>query len=206
MWSLKTYLFITGIGAFAALTLPWLVVIGLFLFIIPGLILGVMPTAFMYGLGFAVIRWLLASYFSGIALNALAAAVTLALFWLIPQPGLRIARATYAATKQPDVDAAQTITLRGHVLLIQPFGGGCDSVCVALLKTPSVTSVGTVDRNKRHTTYRIAPVGSPGRQVTAKGHGLLEEVRRRRSIGRTTRAGGRLEPAACRWQSAAGER
>lgn len=51
---LTTYLMITGIGAFLALAMPGLVMLGLFMLILPGLILGMMPTAFIYGVIFAV--------------------------------------------------------------------------------------------------------------------------------------------------------
>jgi hypothetical protein len=85
MW-LKTYLIITGIGAFVALTMPWLVIIGSFL-IVPGIILASMPTAFMYGVAFALFRLPLGSVLSGASLNVMSGVATLALFWAIPQPG-----------------------------------------------------------------------------------------------------------------------
>ncbi|UVC17627.1 hypothetical protein [Mesorhizobium onobrychidis] len=74
---------ITGIGAFVALTMPWLVIIGSFL-IIPGLVLASMPTALMYGVAFALFRLLLGSFLSGVPLNVMSGAATLALFWTIP--------------------------------------------------------------------------------------------------------------------------
>lgn len=40
--------------------MPWLVIIGFFLLVIPGVILLLMPSAFLYGLIFGAVRWLLA--------------------------------------------------------------------------------------------------------------------------------------------------
>src|SRR5215510_13558025 len=53
---LARYLIITGIGAAIAVAIPGLVVIGLFL-IVPGLILAIAPTAFLWGAIFAAIWW-----------------------------------------------------------------------------------------------------------------------------------------------------
>ena len=46
---LKPYLIITGVMSFLALAMPDLVLIGFFMLIIPGLILSLAPTAFLWG-------------------------------------------------------------------------------------------------------------------------------------------------------------
>ena len=51
---LVRYLWVTGIGAAIALAMPWLVVVGLMALIVPGVILGAMPSAFAYGVVFAL--------------------------------------------------------------------------------------------------------------------------------------------------------
>lgn len=174
MW-LKSYLIVTGIGAFIALTMPSIVVIASFL-IIPGIILGIMPTAFMYGVAFAVFRMLLGSYFSGVPLNLLSAVGTLALFWVIPQPGLMAARNWLASLKEPDVLTTAPIELKGNILITRP-DHRCDQLCVALLKTPDVTSVSISSRNGRFHTYRIAAKSVSDKLVKPIGYGLLEETK-----------------------------
>jgi hypothetical protein len=175
MW-LKTYLIITGIGAFVALTMPSLVIIASFL-IIPGLILALMPTAFMYGVAFALFRLLLGSFLSGVPLNVMAGAATLALFWTIPQPGLTRAGGMLASLKEPDIQASAPIALKGDILLSRPFEGRCDALCAALLKTPGITSVRVQTPRGHSDTYRIVPDSTPGKRGTVIGHGLLEERR-----------------------------
>ncbi|WP_353646808.1 hypothetical protein [Mesorhizobium sp. WSM2239] len=167
---------ITGIGAFVALTMPWLVIIGSFL-IIPGLILALMPTAFMYGVAFALFRMLLGSFVSGVPLTVISGAATLALFWTIPQPGLTWARGMLASLKEPDIQASAPIALKGDILLVRPFEGRCDALCAALLKTPGITSVRVQTPRGHSNTYRIVPDSTPGKRSTLIGHGLLE-VRR----------------------------
>ena len=53
------YLIVTGITTALVLMMPWLVVLGFFALILPGLILGWTPTAFLWGLGFALPWYLL---------------------------------------------------------------------------------------------------------------------------------------------------
>ena len=176
MW-LKTYLIVTGIGAFLALAAPGLVVMGTFLFAIPGLVLAVMPTAFMYGVVVALFRLLLENYLSGVPLNLLSGAATLALFWAIPQPGLASAKAVLASVRQPDVAPDAPLALEGDILITRSFQSDCDSLCAALLKTPGVTSVRLQTQHHGSHTYQIVPDTTPGERATATGHGLLEEPR-----------------------------
>lgn len=173
MW-LRTYLIVTGVGAFLALAMPGLVVIGMFLLVIPGLVLALMPTAFLYGVGFAVARWLIRSRLSGLPLNLLSAAATLALFWAIPQPGLLSAKAELAGLRQPDVRAGTRIGFAGNILIRGPFEAKCDSLCAALLKTPGVTSVRIEPVRGRPAIYRIAPDTATGQRAKATGYGLMD--------------------------------
>ncbi|TJV34715.1 MAG: hypothetical protein E5Y18_14400, partial [Mesorhizobium sp.] len=162
MW-LKTYLIITGVGAFVALTMPWLVIIGSFL-IIPGLILAAMPTAFIYGVAFALFRLLLGLFLSGVPLNVMSGAATLALFWAIPQPGLTWAKGMLASLKEPDIQSSAPIALKGDILLARPFEGRCDALCAALLKTPGVTSV-RVQTLRGHSNTLSRRAGLDARQT-----------------------------------------
>jgi hypothetical protein len=173
---LKTYLIITGIGAFVALSMPSLVVIGSFL-IVPGLILALMPTAFMYGVAFALVRLLLKSFLSGFPLHVMSGAATLALFWTVPQPGIALTRGILASLKEPDIQPSAPIALNGDILLARPFEDRCEALCAAVLKTPGVTSVRVQTVRGRSNTYRIVPASTPGKRSTVIGHGLLEERR-----------------------------
>lgn len=172
MW-LRTYLIITGIGAFVALAMPGVVIIASFL-IIPGLVLILMPTAFLYGLVFGLIRLGLRKSLSGVALNLLAAVMALALFWVVPQPGLMGAKASLAGLKAPDIRPATPIALAGNILITRPGESRCDALCAALLKTPGVTSVRIQAERGRSYTYRIVPNSTLGKRSEVTGYGLMD--------------------------------
>lgn len=173
MW-LKTYLTISGIGAFLALAFPSLVVLGLFLLVIPGLVLALMPTAFLYGLGFALVRFLLGHVMSGVILNLASAAVTVGIFWLIPQPYRLAAKAELDAIRQEQVLPASPIALAGNIYVKRPFETRCDDLCAALLKTPGVTSVTLEAASGKPSTYVIADASTEGERSKAIGYGLIE--------------------------------
>src|SRR3954471_12318519 len=98
---LRCYLLVTGAGSFVAINLPVLVVIGLFFGILPGLALGLMPTAFLWGLLFALAYWLILRGLPRSAAGGVAAIAAVAMLMLMPQGGLRAARARLAATHEP---------------------------------------------------------------------------------------------------------
>jgi hypothetical protein len=158
---LTTYLMITGIGAFLALAMPGLVMLGLFMLIIPGLILGMMPTAFMYGIIFAA-GWATARtmFGDGVISILIALAVLLLVVTTIPKPTRARDIAAFKASILPDVIPSKPIELKGAVRFnfkspnrnksSGPYVRGqsgyiCDSYCLAALFTPGVTSV-TVDQ------------------------------------------------------------
>ncbi|NNC52759.1 MAG: EF-hand domain-containing protein [Erythrobacter sp.] len=173
MW-LKTYLTVTGIGAFLALAFPWLVIMGMFMLVIPGLILGMMPTAFLYGLVFAAIRFLLSTVLSGAPLNIAAAVATLAVFWVIPQPAKLAANAELEALRLEQVLPSSPVKLAGNILVQRPFESRCDDLCAALLKTPGVTSVTLHSKRGEPVTYVIADETAEGEAGKSIGYGLLE--------------------------------
>ena len=81
---LTTYLIVTGIGGFIAITCPILVILGS-IAIFPGLALALMPTAFLWGLFFAVI-WQAAIRFVGEwPAAAVAFSLTMALLTYLPK-------------------------------------------------------------------------------------------------------------------------
>jgi len=162
------YLLVTGGLAALVLMMPWLVILGAFLLILPGLILGLAPTAFMWGLGFAIpwyaLRIALGDYLAIVP----AAAIAAAFFWLVPQSSIVTSKARLAQSVKPELIPSQPIGLSGNILLSdfsmtlakqqpntkfdreelaqRPYI--CNALCAALLATPGVTSV-TVNSNNR---------------------------------------------------------
>lgn len=152
---LKRYLLVTGIGAFIALAMPGLVVLGYFLLIVPGLLLSLAPTAFLWGCIFTP-AW---SLFRRFSLNRFAVpgglAVTAALLFAIPWPSLQAGEKLLETSVLPDISPGEALTPSGDVRLDiaprhdnknPPVKGyvrafSCDNLCVALLFTPGVKSV-----------------------------------------------------------------
>jgi hypothetical protein len=161
---LVPYLAITGIGALAVLAMPWLVVLGLFALFLPGLILGLLPSAFLYGLVFAAGWYAIRAAVGDGALAITAGLAAAAAFALLtPQPTRVRDLAAYRATILPDVEPEAPTALQGHVRfdlgsprLVATQGSGpriaareagfaCDGYCLAALFTPGVTGV-TINR------------------------------------------------------------
>ena len=153
---LTGYLVATGAGAFIALTMPSLVVLGFFLLLVPGLVLSVAPTAFLWGCLFAVAWWpgsrLMGERFGIAAALAATAAIVIA----IPLPSLVAGQKRLEASLLPDILPSAAVSPSGDVRLDlprprwdnknPPVAGhvrafSCDNLCVALLFAPNVTSV-----------------------------------------------------------------
>lgn len=171
--TLELYLLVTGVGAAIALLFPLSVTIGIYLLIIPGLILAMMPSAFLYGLVFGAFRLLLGEMLEGILLDIAALTATAGLMWVIPQPQMRIAASWLDALREDDITPATPIALSGHIYIWQARGKGCDALCAALLKTPGVLSVTRERAYGAAVTYRLVPVDAPGESVKPLGFGLL---------------------------------
>ena len=181
------YLWVTGIGAAVVLAMPWLVVVGLFAFIVPGVILAALPTAFLYGAVFALGWFPLHRVIGDWPAAAVAAAVTFGLFWSLPISGNAATRAWYLAEGADDVLPTAPIVLRGDVRLdartllaerdrpTRHDDGPppdyakerCSALCAALLFTEGVTSVttqyqstdarGVQPVSRRAVTFRLVP-------------------------------------------------
>ncbi|WP_309612381.1 hypothetical protein [Sphingomonas sp.] len=210
---LAGYLLITGIGAFVALSAPGLVVLGFFLLLIPGLILSLMPTAFLYGVVFAA-GWYGARALLGDGVIAIvggvAAIAIVATLTVLPRRMIDLA--AYHATIQPDVRPASPIALKGNVRFnrqqanlneaseqVYPYvvgtrGYACDSFCLAALFTPGVTSV-TIDQTREADkiadgrpspearTYRLAPRPNCQSNVDMNFRGMQPPLRNKGSHG-----------------------
>jgi hypothetical protein len=164
---LTIYLIVTGIGAAVALAMPWLVVLGLFLLILPGLVLSFAPTAFLWGCVFTA-SWLTARILLGeTLLTVLAAgAITAVALMAVTMPNRSAGKAAYLASLLPDITPPGRIAMKGDIRLDLPGprrdnidsrgksgqrGFSCDNLCLALLFTPDVTSV-TINNSRRLST------------------------------------------------------
>lgn len=166
-----TILLVSGILAAIAVFLPGSVTLGLYLLILPGLILAVAPTVFLYTAAFAGLRAVLPLP-AGIAVNAAAALLTVALGFMLSLPGAMAGRAAFAAAIKPDIAPPSPVRIAGHVRLERWDGAehdepkashrpDCDALCAALLDTPGVLSVTLAGRERggadvAPVTYRLA--------------------------------------------------
>ncbi|MBN8500135.1 MAG: hypothetical protein J0M19_03160 [Sphingomonadales bacterium] len=157
---LISYLLITGVGTAVVMAMPSLVVLGFFLLIIPGLILSMLPSAFLYGLVFAA-GWFAARmiFGDGVLPVLVGLAAVLAVGFTVPLPSRNAAMAAYRSSLLPEILPEQPIALRGvvHFKLNRPklvkadrnklapgigqSGFRCDGHCLAALFTPGVTAV-----------------------------------------------------------------
>ena len=171
-------LWVFGILAAIAILIRGSVLMGLYLGVLPGLVLAAAPTIFLYLAAFAVIRRLL-PFSSGFAANLWAAVAVFALGVAIALPMALAGRAAFAAAATGDVVPGQPVKIAGHVTLerlgrINPGHGRnshnslnteappCDALCAALLDTPGVLSVtlsGSDFTGKpfASVTYRLVP-------------------------------------------------
>jgi hypothetical protein len=171
---LRGILWVSGILSAIAVLIRGSVVVGLFLGILPGLLLAVAPTVFLYTVGFALLRQVLRSRLPIRAwiVNAAAAALTVAAGFALAAPLALHGRRAVTATTKDDVTPTQSVRLEGDVRL-ERFGyawstvgrstkEACDALCAALLETPGVRSVtiggaDVSDASISPVTYRLIP-------------------------------------------------
>lgn len=140
---MKYALWITGILTALAMTYPRLVAMGYFFLIVPGLILTIIPTVFVYLAGTAALSRFVPVE-SRAAANAVSFVIMLALGWGVMQPFRVAALNDYEASIEPDVALNAPIQLHGRVLIESPDAfeePRCDHVCLAVLDSPRVDSV-----------------------------------------------------------------
>jgi hypothetical protein len=129
--------------------------------ILPGIILGLLPTAFMWGLGFAIPWYLLRPAMGDYPAIVPALLIAAALFWFAPISSASQSKARLAQSIRPEILPADKIRLAGHIRVEIPsltverqppetkYGTAeaarrpyvCDALCAALLATPGVESV-----------------------------------------------------------------
>lgn len=154
---LNRYLWITGIGGTIVLIIPQLVLLGAIFFVLPGIILALMPTAFFWGATFALL-WRVFSKWFGRDLSAfLALAAAALLMVVIPMVSQHFAIQQVATHSGADIIPSTPIALSGNVRIdldrprwdqnksariernLRPYA--CDTLCVALLFSPNIDSV-----------------------------------------------------------------
>lgn len=148
---MKYALWISGIPAGLAILCPNLVSLAYFFFIVPGVILTIAPTVFVYLVGTAAVRRML-PITSPIKATAVSFVLVLGFGWLVMQPFRSNALNAYQADCLPDVAADQAIELDGHVLIQatdSQDAPNCDYLCLAVLDLPQVNSVTVVTAGSR---------------------------------------------------------
>ncbi|MDF1506281.1 hypothetical protein PYV61_25220, partial [Roseisolibacter sp. H3M3-2] len=111
--ALLQYLTVTGLLALVALGAPSLVILGLFLGILPGFVLGLAPTAFLWGATFAAAWWPAHGALGDWPAAALAGVLTYGAMRAIPAALDRPVRARLAGLRAGDVTPAARIAVRG---------------------------------------------------------------------------------------------
>lgn len=163
---MKMALIVTGALTALVLLFPGVIIIGMFLLVVPGLVLMAMPTVFLYLLATWLIRMVLPVESDLVAYPlALAGALALASLAVLP---LRLgAQSAFEDAIQPEVVPDAPIAVAGHVLIEEEFGYAlppvprCDALCLALLDLEAVETV-TVTRDGKSASYRlITPVPYP---------------------------------------------
>lgn len=144
---LKWFLIPIGLLTALALAAPQLVIVGLIFGILPGLVLILIPTIFVYLLVTCLIgaalplKTEISSHVAGFGLTL---ALSAAFMHLYRVPEVQ----RYEQALLPEVVPPEKITLAGHVFVDWPKIGydrqsdvACDYLCTALLDTPGVFSV-----------------------------------------------------------------
>ncbi|WP_182866023.1 hypothetical protein [Stieleria mannarensis] len=156
---LKYLLIPLGVLSAIVLAAPDLVVLGYFFLILPGLILTVIPTVFVYLLATFLIRPFVPMS-SRIGSTAIAFGLAIALGFLVMLPWRMTELRRFQQAAIPDIVATPAIRLSGNVLVDFPPERGpaskemsCDHRCTILLDLPGVQSVTKISGDNAK-TYR----------------------------------------------------
>jgi hypothetical protein len=202
---IKKTLWVSGILAAIAVWIPGSVVLGLYLGVLPGLILAVAPTIFLYTAAFALLRNVLRRRLptrGRIAINAAAAGLAVTAGFALAAPAALDGQRAVAAATKNDVTPPQPLSIEGDVRLDR-FGDGwsplgrskrdaCDALCAALLDTPGVRSVtiGGSDSSGvvvSPVTYRLIPKSQAPTLIPAEPAAIVDHLPapdREKSAGR----------------------
>ena len=171
--SVRTVLWASGLLTLIAVGIPQSVTLGLYLLVVPGFILALAPTVFLYTATFVIVRRLL-PITHAVALNIVAAFIAVGLGVLVALPVSVAGRWAFHRAATGDVAARDRVVIGGDVLLnnnltpTQNIAGKssvpCDALCAALLDTPGVGTVTIAGTNSSGdpvtpTSYRLVPKG-----------------------------------------------
>lgn len=158
-----TALLITG-GLSALAAVPNAIFIGLIFGLLPGLILGMAPTAFFYTVIFAGLQKML-SFLSIRPKNVLAAIGAISIGIALAALFTAADHLAFVLANTGDVSSPNQLKIAGDVELLagaNPISRGiteknavpCESLCAALLDTPGVKSVTLVDPENMDKTFQ----------------------------------------------------
>jgi hypothetical protein len=174
--SVRTVLWVSGVLTAIDVAIPQLVGFGVFLLILPGVILALAPTVFIYTATFAIVRRYL-PITHAVALNVIAAFLTLGLGVLVTLPMAMAGWLAFNQAATGDVAPHDRVVLGGDVLLNNDetraeFIAGkrqvlCDALCAALLDTSGVRTV-TIAHADSPTSYRLVPKGDGSKAMAPK--------------------------------------
>jgi hypothetical protein len=171
--AVRIVLWVSGFLTSIAVGIPESVMIGLWLLVVPGFILALAPTVFLYTATFAIVRRFLPITHT-VAINLIAAFMTLGLGVLVTLPMTLAGRWAFHRAATGDVVPPNRVVIGGNVLLnnnltpTEYIAGKssvpCAALCAALLDTPgvgTVTIAGTDFRGNpvKPTSYRLVPKG-----------------------------------------------
>lgn len=162
----------SGVLAFIAIAVRSSVLVGLYLGVIPGIVLALAPTVFLYAAAFALLRRLL-PLAPGAMANAAAAVATVGLGFALAAPFALSGKLAFAAADTGDVVPGTPVPIAGAVRLERdakmlrdglPKAGTweCDALCAALLDMPQVRSVTLAGTDAagvpfKPATFRLVP-------------------------------------------------
>jgi hypothetical protein len=178
--SLRIVLLASGFLTLIAVGIPQSVTLGLWLLVVPGLILALAPTVFIYTATFAIVRSFL-PVTHAVAHNLIAAVITFGLGVLVTLPTALAGRWAFHRAATGDVVPRHRVVIAGDVLLnndqtieniAEKRQVPCNALCAALLDTPgvgTVTIAGTDFRGSpvQPTSYRLVPKGEAGPNAMA---------------------------------------
>jgi hypothetical protein len=200
---LKTYLLVTGIGTLICIFLPGLVQVLLW-FIVPGLILSVMPTALLWGAVFAAVWFPLQGIIGSFAATVVATAATAALLFTIPLPSQSASEALLQRAAHPEVIPDAPVRIAGHVridvqgyLEIEAYDRNnpgavrpirCTGLCAAALFTPGVESV-TLNNSEWNTAIGPTAIGDAPLAASARTFRRVPKAQCKQSLLPSSAAG-----------------
>lgn len=179
---LAKYLLVTGGLTLLVMAFPWLIIIAAMALVIPGLILMIMPTLFLYGVIFAVFWYPLHRQLGEGQAAVIALAVAAGIGFVVPSVINRPTLAAIEAVQAQDKLPRAPLRLRGIVAVHRPSRVlkrdemlVCDDLCGMLLFSEGVDAVavglsGRVDGEPppRPVLYRLVPAESCPQPIVPK--------------------------------------